>query len=235
MKIVNAPEFQTFSGSDGRPGGFVFLKLMGMQCARLHVMPAQPQAADQVLIRGYLTSAAQAFGSLTDSERALWETYANLNVKSHLGYNYTLSAIMAYVQVNTYRQIDGQAISDTAPTALAGFSASAIGTLSYVTGTTIFSCIVTHNGANGVGFWAVSITPTLASAQRAARPSDYRLADAVAVGSIVPVTTSPQTIEITTPKYTWSNNDYMAVKLVPLGDAYEPGTEYRHKGQITVS
>lgn len=235
MKIVNAPEFQTFSGSDGRAGGFVFLKLMGMQCARLHVMPAQPQAADQVLIRGYLTAAAQAFGSLTAGERASWETYANLCTKSHLGYNYTLSAIMAYVQVNTYRQIDGQAISDTAPTATAGFAASVVATLGYVVGTTVFSFDVTHNGANGVGFWCISATPALASAQRAARPSDFRLVDSVATESIVGVTTSPQTISITAPKYTWLNNDYMAVKLVPLGDAYERGTEYTHRGQITVT
>lgn len=235
MKIVLAPEFRQLSGHDGNPGGFVFLSLMGMQCARLHVMPAQPQAADQVLIRSYMTTASQAFGSLTDAERALWETYANLNVYAHLGYNYTLSAIMAYVQVNVYRQIDGQATSDAAPTSLAGFSASLLDTFAYNSGTTVFTVDCTHNGTDGVGFWAVSLTPALASAQRAARPSDYRLADAVAIGSIVPVTTSPQTITITTPKYTWLNDQYMAVKVIPLGATYNKGTETTAKAQVTVT
>jgi len=235
MKAILGPHLNRLSGSDGRIGGLVYTWALGMQCIRLHVMPAQPQSADQVLIRSYLTAAAQAFGSLTASERAAWETYANLNIKSHMGLPYSLYAINAYIQVNSYRQIDAQAITDAAPTALAGFSSSVIATLGYVTGTTIFSFDVTHNGTNGVGYWAVYQTPVLASAQRAARPSDYRLADSVATGSIVGVTTSPQTIEITTPKYVPANNDWMAVKVVPLSDDYAPGTETTFRGQVTVT
>ena len=198
-------------------------------------MPAQPQSSEHVLSRSYLTAAAQAFGSLSVAERAAWETYANLNIKSHMGLSYSLYAINAYIQVNCYRQINGQAISDVAPTSLAGFSASLIATLGYVVGTTTYSFDVTHNGTNGVGFWVVSQTPVLASAQRAARPSDYRLIDSVAAASIVAVVTSPQTISITTPKYVPSDTDWQAVRVIPLNDEYAPGTETTFRGQVTVT
>lgn len=235
MKAILGPEFNRLSGSDGRIGGFVFTWALGMQVLRLHVMPAQPQSADQVLIRSYLTAAAQAFGSLTAAERAQWETYANLNVKSHMGLPYTLYAINAYIQVNSYRQINGQAISDVAPTSLAGFSASVIATLGYVVGTTTYSFDVTHNGVATEGFWVVYQTPVLASAQRAARPSDYRLIDSVSADSIVAVAASPQTISITTPKYVPTDTDWQAVRVVPLNDEYAPGTPTTFRGQVTVT
>jgi len=235
MKAVLGPHLKALSGADGTVGGHVYLTLMGMQCLRLHVQPAQPRTADQMLVRGYLTAAAQAFGSLTANERAAWEVYANLCKKTHLGYEYTYYAINAYIQVNVYRQIDGEAITDVAPTAIAGFSASVIATLTYVTATTTFGLVITHNGVAATGFWAVYQTPTLASAQRAARPSDFRLIDSVAIGSIIPVAASPTSAEIITPKYVPVDGDWMAVRVVPLTDDYAPGPPTEFRGQVTVT
>lgn len=235
MKIVFGPEIEQMSGSDGKVGGFVHMKLLGFPVARRHVLPAQPRTTAQVNIRAYLSLAAQAFGSLTTAERAAWETLANLMTHTHLGFTYTPYAINAYISVNVWRQLDGQAISDTAPTALAGFTGSAIGTVSYVTGTTVFSFALTHNGTATVGFWGISITPTLASAQRAARPSDYRLAHATTANAIIAVAATPQTCEVTAPIYTWSDGDYMAIKVVPLGADYIYGTEYTSRQTITVT
>jgi len=235
MKAVLGPHLKALSGSDGTVGGHVYLTLMGMQCLRLHVMPAQPRTADQLLIRGYLTAAAQAFGSLDAAERAAWEVYANLCKKSHLGYEYMYYAINAYIQINVYRQIAGEAITDVAPTAIAGFSASVIATLGYVTGTTVFSFILTHNGVAATGYWACYQTPVLASAQRAARPSDFRLADAVAATSIVAVAATPQTVEITSPKYVPEDGDHMAVKVIPLSDDYAPGPPTEYRSTVTVT
>lgn len=235
MKAVLGPHLKALSGKDGTVGGHVYLTLMGMQCLRLHVMPAQPRTADQLLIRSYLTTAAQAFGDLSAAERAAWEVYANLCKKTHLGYEYMYYAINAYIQVNVYRQINAQALTDVAPTAIADFSTSVIATLGYVTGTTIFSFILTHNGTATEGFWACYQTPVLASAQRAARPSDFRLADAVAAGSIVDVAATPQTVEITTPKYVPEDGDYMAVRVVPLSEDYAPGPSTEFRSTVTVT
>lgn len=235
MKAVLGPHLKALSGADGTVGGHVYLTLMGMQCMRLHVQPAQPRTADQLLVRGYLTAAAQAFGDLTAGERASWEVYANLCKKTHLGYEYTYYAINAYIQINVYRQIAGEAITDVAPSAIADFSASVIATLGYVTGTTILSFILTHNGVAATGFWACYQTPVLASAQRAARPSDFRLADAVAATSVIAVSATPQTIEITTPKYVPTDGDYMAVAVIPLSDDYAPGPRTEWKSTVTVT
>lgn len=235
MKIVFGPEIEQMSGSDGKIGGFVHMKLLGFPVARRHVLPAQPRTTAQVNVRAYLTAAAQAFGELTTSERAGWETMANLMVHSHLGFTYTPYAINAYISVNVWRQLDGQAISDTPPTSLAGFTGSAIGTVGYVSGTTVFSFILTHNGVATVGFWGVSITPALASAQRAARPSDYRLGMASAPDAIIAVAATPQTVELTAPIYTWTDGQYMAIKVVPLSADYVYGTPYTHRGTITVT
>lgn len=235
MKLVFGPEIEQMSGSDGKVGGFVHMKLLGFPVARRHVLPAQPRTTAQVNVRAYLTAAAQAFGSISVAERAAWETLANLMVHSHLGFTYTPYAINAYISVNVWRQLDGQAISDTAPTSLAGFTGSAIGTVGYVAGTTVFSFILTHNGVATVGFWGISVTPTLASAQRAARPSDYRLGHATPADAIIAVAATPQTCEITVPIVTWANGDYMAIKVVPLGADYAYGTAYTSRQTITVT
>lgn len=235
MKIVFGPEIEQMSGSDGKIGGFVHMKLLGFPVARRHVLPAQPRTTAQVNIRAYLTAAAQAFGSLTTPERAAWETLANLMVKSHLGFSYTPYAINAYISVNVWRQLDGQAVDDAAPTALAGFTGSSIGTVGYVAGTTVFSFILVHNGTATVGFWGISVTPTLASAQRAARPSDYRLAHATTADAIIAVEATPQTCEVTVPIVTWTDGDFMAIKVVPLGATYCYGTPYTSRQTITVT
>lgn len=235
MKAVYGPEFQQLSGSDGKNGGFVWMELLGMPVARRHVQPAQPRTTAQVNIRSFLTASAQAFGSISAAQRTGWESLANLMTHSHLGFTYTPYAINAYVSVNAWRQLDAQAISDDAPSSLAGFTGSAIGTVGYVTGTTVFSFILTHNGANGVGFWGVSVTPALASAQRAARQSDYRLAHATTADAVIPVSTSPQTIEVTVPIVTWTDGQYMAIKVVPLGATYCYGTPFTSRQTITVT
>lgn len=235
MKMVMSPHFDQFSGSDGKRGGFVFMKLCGFPVARRHVLPANPRSADQVLIRGYLTGASQAFGNITDAQRAAWEVLANKMTRRHLGFDYTPPAIAMHNCVNSYGQINSQAITAVAPSELADFSATAIGTVAYVGATTTLSFIVTHTDTTPFGEWAVSITPAMPSAQRHPRRSDYRLAEGVAATSIVTVTSSPQTISLTAPQYAWTDGQYMGIMLMPLSPDYAPGTLYTHFGTIAVT
>ena len=224
------------SGSDGYPAGWVYMMTNSIPVIRKHVIPANPDTSEQSAIRTILTTAAQGFKTLTDAERAAWVTFAAMQPRSTLGYQFTMQEMAAYVQVNSFRQIDAQAISNTAPSAMAAFSASAIGTVAYVVATTVFSFIVTHNCAAPAGEqWLIRITDTLQSAQYHARPSDFRLADGVAATSIVAVSASPQTIQITDPVFDWANNDYMQIEVVPLSAAYAPGTTFGWRGQISVT
>jgi len=154
-----------------------------------------------------------------------------------MGQSVILPEISMYVRVNAYRLIDGQAISDAAPTVMADFVASDIASRAYVAGTTTLSFVVTHNADPVTGrLWLIKTTGSLASQMVRVKDNDYRLADGVATGSIVPVTATPQTIEIITPTFAnWSNGDYMDIQLVPLSAEYDPGTKYHSTDTIAVS
>lgn len=235
MKMVMSPHFDQFSGSDGKRGGFVFMKLCGFPVARRHVLPANPRSADQVLIRGYLTGSAQAFGAITDDQRAGWEVLANKMTRRHLGFDYTPPAIAMHNCVNAYRQIAGEAITADAPSELADFSATGLATLAYATATTTLSFDLTHTDTTPFGEWAVSITPAMPSAQRHPRRSDYRLVEGVAATSIITAEASPQTFAITSPQYAWTDGQYVGVMLMPLSALWAPGTVFTHFGTIAVT
>lgn len=235
MQLRTTFPVSVLAGHDGFPGGIVYYKASGLQCARRWVKPDNPQTAQQIQIRTYFTQAAQAFKNLTDAQRQAWATFCANHKKSYLGTEFILQEMPAFVWINTLRLIDGQTITTTAPSAEAGFSASAIANVAYNSGTSTLSFDVTHNGSAGTGKWLIRITDTLASAQRNPRPSDWRLAAGVGTNSIVDVQASPQTISIANPVFTWSDGDYMAIMVVPLSDDYVPGARYIHKGTITVS
>lgn len=223
------------AGHDGHTAGVVYYRNNGLDCCRKHVVPANPQTSEQVAIRSLLTQASQAFKDITDAERASWAVYAAAHPETYLDSEFTLQEMAAYVKINVIRLIDSAAISDTAPSVDAGFTATALGSISYATGTTTFEVQVTHNGTNGVGYWKVELTGTLASAQRNPRKSDWRLGKGIHADSIVGVTTSPQTIQINPPIFTWANNDWMAVRVTALSDDYSPGAITTTKVQITVT
>lgn len=234
MKFIPQFPVQQLSGKDGNTNGLVAMRSNGIDIFRRFVVPDNPQTTNQVLARSIFTLAAQNFKNLSDSNRATWTTYAQNNPITVLGREITLQDMAAYIQCDFYSYLRDTSHLTSAPTAVAGFTGSAIGSVQYDAGTTVFSFQLTHNGTNGVGDWAVRITNSLASAQRNARPSDFRLADGVTSDSIIAVTTSPQTIQITGPVFTWEDGDYMEIEVVPLSDDCAIGTPYRYKQQISV-
>jgi hypothetical protein len=212
------------------------MRINGLDVYRHHVVPDNPNTSEQGTIRADFTTAAQGFKACSPAERTAWRTYAAKIPRMIMDRLITLQEMAAYVLVNSYRLIDGLAVTPTAPTVLADFSASNIATVAYVSGTTVLTFIVTHNATVTTGrLWVVKLTPALVSAQRFARPSDYRLAKGVGLNSIIPVTASPQTVTITAPIFTWVNLDWMHVSLVPLSAGYSPGTKFDKRQQIAVT
>jgi len=201
------------------------------------VEPANPKSADQVLIRAFLTQASQAFKSVTPAEKAAWAVYAALRPSSIMGKTITTPEISAYVKVNTLVLIDTAAVDDAAPTQLCDFTASAIATFAYNSGTTHLTFDVTHNAAVVTDkMWLIKISASLSSGARKARDGDMRMACGVATESIIPVTASPQTVDLTAPRFgNWSNADYMAIEVTPLSPDYDAGLSYRKTDQVTVT
>jgi len=225
---------EQMAGRDGHPGGRVYFRLNNLDVSRRWVKPANPQTSAQRQIRSILTQAAQAFQNISDSERQTWRAYAQAHPRSYLGQEFTLQEMAAFVQINTIRLIDGQAISNTAPSIDPAFIATGISNLQYDSNNDVLSFTLAHTGEAGSGYWMIKITPALASPQRHARPSDYRLAAGVNASSIIEVDNSPQSVSISNPVFSWSNGDYVQLLILPLSTQYSIGTPFVHRGQITV-
>jgi len=184
-----------------------------------------------------MATAAQAFKSVTPAEKAAWAVYAALRPSLIMGTSITIPEVSAYVKVNTLVLIDTAAVDDAAPTELCDFTASAIATLAYNSGTTHLTFDVTHNAAVVTNKkWLVKITPSLSSGARAARDGDFRMGCGVTTESIIAVSASPQTVDLTAPRFgNWSDNDYMAVEVSPLSPDYDKGLKFRYTGQVAVT
>lgn len=222
-------------GRDGQPGGNVFMTLNGITCARRFVTPENPETSQQVAARNALTACSQNFKTLTDAQRATWGTWAQQIPVEILGKNVTLQDMAAYLKSDFWNYVVNSTHLTTAPTAPAGFAGTGVSNVAYASGTTTFSFDLAHNGTAASGEWVVRITPTMASAQRNAKPSDFRLVEGVVADSVTAVAATPQTLSFDNPVLSWSNNDYMEIEVFGLSDDYAIGTSYKWRGQITVT
>lgn len=224
------------AGWDGYPGGLVYFKLLGMQVARQYAIPTNPKTANQLLTRSYLTLAAQAFGALSDNERAAWLTFAAAHPRTYLGASYTMQEMAAYVWINWLRQLDAQAITDAAPSIDPDWSITDITAVAYVSGTTTLSLTITHNKAVIANQYVLSrISPALNSAQRHARKSDYRLIEGIAATSIPDLVADAADLVFTSPVFAWTDGQYLDIELIPISEEYVPGTPFYRHGTVTVT
>lgn len=226
----------TLAGWDGYPGGLVYFEMLGMLVARQYAVPYNKNTDEQKLVRGFLTISSQAFSELTDNERAAWATFATNHPRTYLGATYTMQEMAAYVWINFYRQLAGEAISDVAPTTDPDWAVSAIDTVAYNSGTTTLTFNVTHNKAVVANqFLMVRASPALASAQRHARKSDFRLVEGAVVGSMPALPESAAAATFDEPIFSWTDQQWIDIQVVPVNDEYVPGTAYTHHGQVTVT
>ncbi|HUS88824.1 MAG TPA: hypothetical protein VMW91_05545 [Desulfosporosinus sp.] len=237
MKLGLTFPVESIHGAMSKQPGIVGFEYRGIQCARKWVAPTNPNSLNQSAIRNLLAQCAQAFQEITLENKSSWAAYAALHPRHFLTKPFTIPEISAFVSVNIYRLIAGEAISDTPPTDTCDFLATNIETLGYVSGTTTLSFIVTHTAAVVTNkHWGLYITRSMPSAVRKVRKNDYVLADGVAAGSIIDVTVTPQTIEILTPRFMdWVDDDFMGIKVVPFSPLFDIGTLYEELLQVTVT
>lgn len=228
MKLRLAYPVDTMSGKAGGDFGIVMSAWRGLQVARRLVVPRNPSTTEQDAIRGYLASAAVAFQSVTASEKTAWDTYAELVRSRILGQLVTRPAISVYCQINVLRQIAGQALTDTAPTAKPDFAVTDITDFEDDGVNNEMNVVFTHNApATANRFVMVRWTGALPSAVVVPRKSDYRLAEGVVGGgSIVALGASPQTISFTAPWVELAAGAVAGVSIVPMNVDYVPGVEF---------
>lgn len=237
MKLRLAYPVEYIHGALSKQPGIVAFPWRNLQCARAWVKPANPNSTDQAAIRNILAQCAQGYQLITAENRASWTAFAAANPRAFYTKEYALPEISAFVAVNSYRLINGVAISNTPPTDTADFLATDITTAVYAAGATTLTITAAHTGSTTTNRnWIVYITRSLPSAVRRVRKGDYVLADGVATGSIVALSASPQAIVITTPRFAdWTDGDYIGIKLVPLSPEYNNGTVYEEVVALSVT
>lgn len=140
-----------------------------------------------------------------------------------------------YQSVDYYSWLKDTAHLTVAPTSLPGFTGTTIGTVAYDIGTTTLSFQLTHNGVAAEGYWVTKVTSALASAQRHARPTDFRLVEGIAAASVIDVEASVQTMTFNGSLKAWTDGAWLEIEVTPLGEDYSSGTPFLWRGQITVT
>ena len=79
-------------GMHGRIGSMVFYQRMGMQCARIYVIPHNPDTAKQRSNRNLFRDAISTWQSLSTEEKISWNSRAGR--KNYSGYNLFISYYM---------------------------------------------------------------------------------------------------------------------------------------------
>ena len=86
------------------------------QYVRNRSTPVNPNTTQQGVVRARMSSNAAGWRSLTDAQRAGWETLgAQIQRTDSLGQVYTLNGFMAYCSVNNNKLAAGDAIISDAP------------------------------------------------------------------------------------------------------------------------
>jgi len=198
--------------------------------ARAFVDPDNPESAHQILIRAYLTQAAQGFSALSSANADAWRAAAvGIIRKNTAGQDYELSGANLYSLINLYRLMDGQALTATPPALTAPGSITSITSVTK-TGTDLV--IVAAHTLAATDFTFVRVTAPLSGSARLARPNDYRTFTATFAASIVPYAATPQTYTLPEDVLSIIATDYVGVELLPLGPTYYPGVARRDPSML---
>lgn len=99
----------------GSTGGVVFSRNRNGAYVRQKVSPVQPRTYAQTQLRTILSGLAKAWRALTDGQRTTWAVLgASCTRTDALGQAYNLTGLQAFVMQNVQRQIQGDAVQDTA-------------------------------------------------------------------------------------------------------------------------
>lgn len=225
-KVTLTQPFSRFHGKTTVPGtgtGLVtFSNARAGNVVRQYVIPANPKSAQQIMSRGVFSAAAAAFKSLTTVEAANWNALAHLISKTNiLGTDYTLTGIGLYCQVNAFRQLNGQSISDTVPT-LTTMPIPVVGITSITQVTTTITVVANCTGIADGALVFVRLTPSIARQSRLLRRNELRIPSTTETQCFATVSSSAATAAITFNTVTVTAGQYCGVELTAMSSTYLP-------------
>lgn len=236
MKVSFKFPVETLSGRT-EPSGLVFAKWRtGIDVARRHVIPRNPQSTDQILTRQAFTESSQAYSLLTYEQRAQWTAYAQKRPLLYRGNSIVLPEINLFNKVNILRKLSGGDIDEAAPVDMCNFSVSALSGIVYHTGDKELSITIAHNCSDiSSELFMVEVVPTLPSAMVRPAANDYRLLCGASSASFKIPDVSPSTHVFISPRFaTWANGEHAWFRVTPISSDGDIGTPYVQYCAITV-
>jgi len=217
-------KFHGKSSAPGEPGGQVLYSVGAALYSRRLVDPANPDTTHQSTIRSLLATGANGYQALTDVQAAAWRTAASgLTRKNIFGQIYAWTGMSLYMSVNTYRQMDGEALTATPP------ATDSPGAILGVTSATVnganLDVVITHSMDVGDLVYC-RVSEDLGSASRQGRPNDLKTLTTDFDDSIIVRSASPQTLAIPMEYFTVTAAEHIAIHLLPLTSVYYPGTDW---------
>lgn len=215
----------------GRFDGTVQYPHGGRQFARKFVQPSNPDTSFQQVIRGYFTLASQAYNLLSSAEKADWEALAIAMTRVDAnGDVYNPTAKGLYISVNQYRQIDGQAITDVAPSAVVAPAITSVNLIENDTTTLTIGL----TGVSATDLLSVRLTPDLGSLVRQALPSEYRYLITSLPDNIVPSVVGAVSIEkaVGLLNFVPVATDNVGIEVVSLSSEYLKGQTFHDRNFV---
>lgn len=134
-------------------------------------IPANPQSARQMAVRGYLTTCARAWGALTEPNRVTWRDWATLHpVTDIFGTSVLLSGANWFIGLTSNILAITHTQIDTAPTANAPGQLAAWTVTSTIQG----QIDIAYTAPGGTDHAEIDITARIPLG-RIAQPNQYRL------------------------------------------------------------
>jgi len=221
-----ASPFDKVSGTIGGANGVVVYSIDGRNLMRGYVIPTDPKTEYQLAVRQAFGLSSQAYSQTTSAEREAWAALAaNITRDDALGQGYVMTAQMAFMMVNQYRQLAGVGITNTAPAyelpVLIGTPAFTLVGETNVQFSTEGNELQTYNG-----YILVSSTAALAGEARQARDGDYTSAT-VNVADAFVSQASGETVfgafNVSAIRNLPSTGNRIGVRYQPLSSGYVPG------------
>ncbi len=226
--------FDQFHGKVTGPsgsGGVVVWSVGQANYSRAFVTPSNPESDLQVAIRGFLAASSQGFSATSAAEAAGWNAAAVGVIRQNaLGQDYELSGAGLYSLINTYRQMDGQALLDVAPLLTA--PGAITGITSVQTDGTDIEVVFTHTLDTPSDLIFIRFTQDLGGDARQARSNEFRTITALFTTSIVASSVSPQTVTVQMDNFVVAGASNIGVEILPLGDTYFPGVPRSDKNIV---
>jgi hypothetical protein len=199
----------------------------GRTLLRSFVQPANPDTAAQTEVRAILTNITEAYQSLTQPQVEAWQAIAQeITNTGRLGLDYTLSWTMLFNRINSYRQLNGQAIVLDPPAQVGANVPTGVGTVNSDDGDPAQSLQIgiQESAAPTAGsFLVFRLTRNLGSPVRQARVNELRYITSSPAGSFKPRdTTNPYIYSLASTRLNVFSDTNIGVEVLVLDAAYYP-------------